>query len=122
MLNEKTDEQKNTIGKLVFLRDIGVIDFDDKKIKIINKLTDKREAFDAVSKHLVCMKYCLNEIKNNGGSKYDDLRNSINTEESSEINDAVKWLEKLGYIERSKAKDDQKALFTCTKEGSELHV
>lgn len=106
LLSESDDgSSKNSGRKLIFLKNLGLVDFDEKRVSIIRKMTSQLEMYSLLESGNLSIS--LNEILRSFiSSKSDRMTFRSMAEVLGVLHDddalrgGIKWLESLGYVKR----------------------
>ncbi len=124
ILRKGGNRKSKTKGKLIFLRSLELIDFDDETVTVYKsqkgKVEDPRRFLDLLERELPRIKTILDKIRSVKKSSYKELCSELN-ETHENLSIPVNWLEHLGFIER----DDRGSkgdVFRSTDLSKNLHL
>ncbi|MCH7574679.1 MAG: hypothetical protein IIA59_06075 [Candidatus Marinimicrobia bacterium] len=124
LLTVKDDASaQNTLQKLVFLENMGLIEFDEKRATSRGVVKSQREMFELLEQgHLeVSLISVLSCIKNGKSAhmSYAQLSGKLGTPDTS-VRPSVLWLESLGYLARNHTSSTDE--FSLTPKIKELNL
>ncbi|MBW8035638.1 MAG: hypothetical protein FVQ79_08415 [Planctomycetes bacterium] len=125
LLSESEDgSSKNSSRKLIFLKYLGLVDFDDRKVTILRKMTSQLEMYELLeSGHLpVSLDAILRSFtrSNTDRMTYRSIAKALGVPDDGTLRGCVIWLESLGYIARHHTSSVVE--FTIIKQGQNLVI
>ncbi len=115
---------QNTTRKLYFLKQLGLLDFDQKSVTINRKMTSPLEMVTLLENdHLqISLKSILRSIQSSrsGRMSYRALSKDLGVPDDEALHVSTIWLESLGYIARHHTSGVDE--FTITKQGQNLVI
>ncbi len=113
---------KNATRKLVFLKQLGLLDFSQTSVMIHRKMTSPLEMYTLLDAgHLqISLKSILQSIQNSksGRMSYKALSKNLEVPNDDALHVSTKWLESFGYIARHRKSGFHE--FTITKQGKRI--
>ena len=121
---DKDKSAKNATRKLVFLKQLDLLDYDQQSVTILRKMTSPLEMFILLEDgHLqISLKSILSSIHSSKPSRmsYQGLSKKLGVPNDDPLHIAANWLESLGYIARHHTSGVDE--FTITKQGQNLVI
>ncbi len=119
---DKGESPKNATRKLVFLKQLGLLDFSQATVMIHRKMTSPLEMYTLLEEgHLqISLKSILRSIQSSksGRMSYKALSKELGVPNDDALSGSMIWLESLGYVARHHTSSlDQ---FTITKQGKRI--
>ena len=119
---DEEESAKNATQKLVFLKQLGLLDFSQTTVMIHRKMTSPLEMYTLLGEgHLqISLKSILQGIQNSksGRMSYKALSKELGVPNDGALHVSTKWLESLGYIARHRTSGFHE--FTLTKKANVL--
>ena len=116
------ESAKNATQKLVFLKQLGLLDFSQTSVMIHRKMTSPSEMYALLEEgHLqISLKSILQSIQDSksGRMSYEALSKNLGVPNDDALSGSMIWLEKLGYIARHRTSGFHE--FTITKQGKRI--
>ena len=121
---DEGESAKNATQKLVFLKQLGLLDFSQTSVMIHRKMTSPSEMYTLLEEgHLqISLKSILQSIQDSksGRMSYEALSKNLGVPNDDALSGSMIWLEKLGYIARHRTSGFHE--FTITKQGKRIET